>query len=487
MKFVSPENAEGVLTNVLDLDHLLSDSRWEQLADFLPDGLALIDRTGIVRYVNSAAESIGEVPRASLIGQPLHEFLKRSALEHEGFLEAFNRGVKINRVMTTRARQTYLLSMRPVRHWSGEVTCFILLLRDLEQMTQLQSDAQVGLFSAQRNAVEHHAPDGGEGMVLCRATATLLESALKALTLGSRLLLLGESGVGKTEFARLLHRRSGAASRPFIHVNCGSIPETLFESEMFGYERGSFTGALSKGKQGLVEAADGGILFLDEIGEMPLSCQSKMLQVLEEGAIHRVGAISAKRIRVQFIAATNRDLRSMVAAGTFRRDLYYRVSVVSLKLPPLRECPEVVIGLIDRFIKRIEQRRLKSLRLEPAARRKILSHPFSGNVRELQNMIEQLAVVCDQNVAVSDVNQVLSTAREAAPISQAARSGAEAQALKASLPQGPLKDVVRRYESRVVQDAIRLTGSKRKAADLLGVDIATIVRKSRLSGTSKSC
>jgi len=160
----------------------------------------------------------------------------------------------------------------------------------------------------------------------------LLDRGLRTLLLGSRLLLLGESGVGKTEFARLLHRRSGNPSRPFIHVNCGSIPETLFESEMFGYERGSFTGALAKGKRGLVEAADGGILFLDEVAEIPLPSQAKMLQFLEEGGVQRVGATEIKRLHVQVVTATNRNLHKMVADGLFRLIIcvvYRSISIAS--------------------------------------------------------------------------------------------------------------------------------------------------------------
>jgi transcriptional regulator with PAS, ATPase and Fis domain len=247
---------------------------------------------------------------------------------------------------------------------------------------------------------------------------------------------------------------------------------------MFGYERGSFTGALAKGKRGLVEAADGGILFLDEVGEIPLPYQSKMLQFLENSAVYRVGSTHAKRLRVQIITATNRDLKAMVHAGTFRRDLFYRLSVVPMTLPPLRECPDVVNRLIDRFMARINRRRPAELRIGPSSRRRLLAHDFPGNVRELQNLVEHFAVVCDQVIEIQDVQEALSDG-------QGAADGASHGLLPATeleiADQRQLKDMVRRYESRVVQDAIRRTGSKRKAAELLGVDIATIVRKSRPS------
>jgi PAS domain S-box-containing protein len=475
MKFVSPAAGESDAADTLDLDHLLADPRWEPLMDLLPDGLILVDRTGFVRYINSAAESINELLRVEAVGRPLQHLVRQSALDCEVLLEAFEGGLKVNQITSARTRQSYLLSTRCLRDWNGEVTCFVIILRDIEQLAKLQADAPAGPFIAGNDAVSI-AGERDEGMILGDATAPLVERALKAMSLGSRLLLLGESGVGKTEFARLLHRRSGAPSRPFIHVNCGSIPESLFESEMFGYERGSFTGALAKGKRGLIEAADGGILFLDEIGEIPLSSQSKMLQFLEDGAIHRVGATHAKRLRVQIIAATNRDLRDMLATGTFRRDLYYRLSVVPLTLPPLRDCPDVVNRLIDRFVTRVNRRRHSALRFDAGSRNRLMAHGFPGNVRELQNLVEHLAVVCDQVVRIDDVSEAL-RGRDVA--GEAAACG-----LRPPLPPdtgecGPLKDAVRRYESHVVQNAIRRTGSKRKAAELLGVDIATIVRKSR--------
>jgi PAS domain S-box-containing protein len=476
MKFAAPGIGESGAPDALNLDHLLADARWQQLIDLLPDGIVLVDKTGFVRYLNSAAESINELLRVEAVGQPLTQLVKRSALDCEMLLDAFSDGAKVNQVIPARNRQSYMVNTRCVRDWNGEVTCFLIIFRDIEQLAKLQAEAHVNPFGGEMDAGPMG--DGDEGMVLCEQTSLQVDQALKAAALGSRLLLLGESGVGKTAFARLLHRRSGPASRPFIHVNCGSIPETLFESEMFGYERGSFTGALAKGKRGLVEAADGGILFLDEVGEIPLSSQSKMLQFLEDSAIHRVGSTHAKRLRVQIIAATNRDLKAMVAAGTFRRDLFYRLSVVQLTLPPLRECPDVVNRLIDRFVTRINRRRPAALRFDPPSRRRLLAHDYPGNVRELQNLVEHLAVVCDRVVAVGDVQEALYGSQNAGEL--------DARPLPpAGEPEvgdrRQLKDVVRRFESHVVQDAIRRAGSKRKAAELLGVDIATIVRKSRPS------
>jgi transcriptional regulator with PAS, ATPase and Fis domain len=467
MKFVSPDTLAADAVESLDLEGLLADTRWATLADLLPDGIVLVDRTGFVRFLNSAAESLNELLRSEVVGRSLAHLIQRSALDCDLLLDAFRTGTKLNQFIASPTRQRCLISTRAVRDRNGELTSFLIVLRDAEQLMHVRPDPTRAAY------VASHDTEPDQGMVLCVKTAALADRGLKALSLGSRLLLLGESGVGKTAFARLLHRRSAVATQPFINVNCGGIPETLFESEMFGYERGSFTGASSKGKKGLVEAADGGILFLDEIGEIPLSSQSKMLQFLEDNALHRVGATQAKRLHVQVIAATNRNLRDMLSLGTFRRDLYHRLSVVTLTLPALRDCPEVIDRLIDRFVTQVNRRRPLGLRIDARSRRCIGSYAFPGNVRELQNLIEHLAVTCDGNVSSEDVKRALTECGDADGASPSADVDPQA------LAPGPLKVAVRRYESRLIRDAIRRAGSKRKAAELLGVDIATIVRKSR--------
>ncbi len=497
MKFVAPAAPQADPARVLELDHLLADPRWEPLLDLLPDAIVLVDRTGIVRYLNSAAENVTELLRVEVVGRPLRDLVRQAKVDCEVALEAFTDGNRTNRLVMNRSRKSYVLSTRSVRDWNGELTCFLIVLRDLDQVPRAGDESSPEMFHEARHGASNPEDEAEDAMVLCEATSPLMQRGLKALELGSRLLLLGESGVGKTQLARALHRLSGAAGRPLIHVNCGSIPESLFESEMFGYERGSFTGASSKGKKGLVEAAEGGILFLDEIGEIPLSSQAKMLQFLEYSAVQRVGATNVKRLRVQVIAATNRDLRQMLSAGTLRRDLYYRLSVVTLTLPPLRECPEVIEKLIERFLDRVNRRREVALRIDNGSRRRLRSYGFPGNVRELQNLIEHLAVVCDKVVTEGDLERALNErgdpdrehhgAGRTADAAGQRLSESAAEAHQAQVPEGevssaaqPLREAVRRFEARVIQETIKRAGSKRKAAELLGVDIATIVRKSRL-------
>jgi transcriptional regulator with PAS, ATPase and Fis domain len=473
MKLLRPDAGQPETADILDLEHLMTDTRWQPLVDILPDCFVLVDGKSLVRYMNSAAESANEVLRVEAVGRPLQDFVDKSQLQLGFVLEAFAKDRKDSRIVSAcTTGRSYIVNTRCVRDWHGNIICFIIIARSLEEYAPSADRTESNPVLRESPSVSVSIQNStSDTVVLSDHTAALLDRGLRTLLLGSRLLLLGESGVGKTEFARLLHRRSGNPSRPFIHVNCGSIPETLFESEMFGYERGSFTGALAKGKRGLVEAADGGILFLDEVAEIPLPSQAKMLQFLEEGGVQRVGATEIKRLHVQVVTATNRDLRKMVTDGAFRLDLFYRLSVVTVRLPPLRECRDMLDELIDRFLARVNRRRSTELRLDRACRQRLRGYGFPGNIRELQNLVEHLAVVCDGAVRERDILDAIPHLNLSISKSESAHVGEP--------PEGEtLRRSVKRFEGRLIRNAIARTGSKRKAAKLLGVDIATIVRKS---------
>ncbi|MGW6662986.1 MULTISPECIES: sigma 54-interacting transcriptional regulator [Peribacillus] len=211
-------------------------------------------------------------------------------------------------------------------------------------------------------------------------------------------MLLGESGVGKSVFARRLHNQSYRSKEPFIEVNCSTIPESLFESEMFGYEAGSFTGAQKQGKQGLVEQADNGTLFLDEIGELPLDMQVKLLNVLQEKTFKRVGGKKEYRIDFRLVTATNQNLEEMVEKGTFRLDLYYRLNVIPIQIPPLRERKEDIAILINHNLEIINNKYKTDKKLHPSTYEILIQHKWSGNVRELENLIERLILTSEDSI-----------------------------------------------------------------------------------------
>lgn len=337
----------------------------------------------------------------------------------------------------------------------------IYFLRPIEGWELASGDA--ASRSASRNAYK-----GQEGLLLTPVLSKALERANRAYARNIRVLLLGESGVGKTVIARHVHDGGGPSSRPFIHVNCASIPETLFESEMFGYERGSFTGALQGGKRGFIESAAGGTLFLDEIGEMPLAGQAKLLKFLEDGTIQPIGSPSSKHVDARVISATNRDLRDMVERGLFRRDLYFRLTTFPIQIPPLRERRDIN-AIIDNLLAKATAERGARLELTDACRAALLAYKFPGNMRELKSTIDFLDIVSDTVADVQDLPEALQQERgiDAADI-------APGDLFKEGQT---LRDLRQSFEDKVIAIAIERYGSKREAARHLGVDIATLVRK----------
>ncbi|MBB3104940.1 sigma-54-dependent transcriptional regulator [Azomonas macrocytogenes] len=230
----------------------------------------------------------------------------------------------------------------------------------------------------------------------CPAMQDLFNKIRKVAPTDSNVLVLGESGTGKELVARALHNLSRRNKKPMISVNCAAIPETLIESELFGHEKGAFTGASST-RTGLVEAADGGTLFLDEIGELPLEAQARLLRVLQEGEIRRVGSVQSQKVNVRLVAATHRDLKTLAKTGQFREDLYYRLNVIALKLPPLRERDSDVLEIAEAFLERQNsQQETGRLHFSREAKRAILSYTWPGNVRELENAVERATILSEK-------------------------------------------------------------------------------------------
>ena len=224
-----------------------------------------------------------------------------------------------------------------------------------------------------------------------------IKLSLRIAAVNTTVLILGESGVGKGLIARFIHENSLRNKGPFIKINCGSIPESLLESELFGYETGAFTGAKREGKPGLVELAHKGTLLLDEIADLPLNLQVKLLQVIQERELTRIGGTKPIRIDIRIIASTNKDIRKMVKQGEFREDLYYRLNVIPITIPPLRERKEDIELLIDFFISHYNKKHNKSISLQEDVIEALLQYCWPGNVRELENLMERLVVTSEMN------------------------------------------------------------------------------------------
>ncbi|BES69800.1 two-component system response regulator CbrB [Marinobacter nanhaiticus D15-8W] len=265
----------------------------------------------------------------------------------------------------------------------------------------LERTAPVAAASPADDTNQHEATDGDPSRIMfgqCTAMQSVFTLIRKVAPTETTVLINGESGTGKELAARALHQLSPRARQPLICVNCAAIPESLIESELFGHEKGAFTGAVSA-RTGLIEAADGGSLFLDEIGELPAEAQARLLRVLQESEIRKVGSTQSRKVDVRMIAATHRNLRAMTKTGEFREDLYYRLNVMQIRIPPLRERNGDILGLAKRFLQAQGQRMGKpDISLSPDAMRALELHRWPGNVRELENAIERATILSDDNM-----------------------------------------------------------------------------------------
>jgi DNA-binding NtrC family response regulator len=286
-------------------------------------------------------------------------------------------------------------------------------------------------------------------------------------------LITGETGTGKELVARALHKTGPRRDRRFVTVNCSAVVETLFESELFGHMRGAFTGA-TENKQGLFEAADGGTLFLDEIGELPLTVQAKLLRVLELGEVHRVGSLEPRRINVHVIAATNRDLRAEVAAGRFRSDLYYRLNIVEVKLPALRERREDIPYLTAAFVRETSERLQKPLLgLTPGAERLLTAAPWEGNVRELRNVIERACILTDGDFITE--RELAISLPVHVPVKAASTFGGLTS--YGMQPGGETELLVNVERDHIKRALVRANGNKKAAAKMLGLSRRALYRR----------
>ncbi len=340
---------------------------------------------------------------------------------------------------TPRGEEYVDVELVPIRDASGRIAWFVETLRFLKEVgSRPRAMGMVGRSPAFNRLVD------------------LINRAAPSMT---PVLLLGESGTGKELAAQALHTLSPRRSRPFVPVDCSGLTETLFESELFGYEKGAFTGAQQR-KTGLVESAAGGTLFLDEIGDVPLSLQVKLLRLLENGTYRRVGGIETLRADFRLVAATHRDLKRMVEAGEFRRDLYYRIAAFPIHLPPLRARPQDLELLIDSLLERLAPGR--ALRLDPAALAALQDYPFPGNIRELRNLLERAILLTDgDTIGVEHLTEELT---------QTGQPGA-------ALPTDdllPLEEVEHRYLTWALR---QVHGDKKQLAMRLGISERTLYRK----------
>ncbi len=372
---------------------------WESVVETMAEGLIIVDTQGVVVFMNPAAESITGWSREEALGRPCSIFESDTCISctiQSGRLGCglFQEGRVSNKRCTVRhkdGRVVHLLKNAIVLHDPhGQVIGGVETITDVTEL--VDKDRQIS--GLRRELKRSYGFEGllGESKVMAEVFQLLGSAALSE----APVVILGESGTGKELAAAAIHRRSPRASGPFIKVNCAALNEALLESELFGHEKGAFTGA-ERLRKGRFEAAHGGSLFLDEVGDLPPAVQVKLLRVLQEGEIERVGSQEPIAVDVRIITATNQDLAARLAQGKFRQDLYYRINVIPIHLPPLRQRAEDIPLLAEAFLERLSLRSGRPITgLSRAALDRLMAYTWPGNVRELINALEYALVTCRQ-------------------------------------------------------------------------------------------
>lgn len=460
------EAAHNQLRTVQSLNHEL-----ESILEFSHDGLAISDDQGCFLRVSPSFGKLLGIPAQELAG------LSVSTLSEEGRLiipvvqAVMERKVPVSMTQNTPGGQQVLATSIPVFDEQGYLVRIVTNLRDMTELNDLREQVQQTNELSRRylqELEEWRARFTATSEVIASSLIMqrVLELALHVAKVDSTVLITGESGVGKEVVAKMIHRVSPRRDGPFIEINCGAIPESLLESELFGYERGAFTGAAREGRTGIFELANNGTLLLDEIAEIPLNLQVKLLRALQEQEIYRVGGSHPIKLNVRIIAATNKNLWEMVQNHIFREDLYYRLNVVPMEIPPLRKRREDILPLTNHFLKICNDKYGFKRRLAPEIYQVFESYGWPGNVRELQNLVERLVVTSNTEM-ITEKHLPPSIFKKALGSPQAVQV----------FGLTTLKEAAETVEKELVTRALRVGKSTRRAAELLGVTHSTIVRK----------
>ncbi len=448
----------------------------EAIINSMSDGLWICDGQARVLRINPASARLNSVEPSQVVGRSMTELLEEGVFDRSATLEVLRTGRPVNMLQSRRGRKLVLTGV-PVRDDAGELIRVVVNERDVTEIEALQHDLeeQEAIRDRARNEMQEMRIEMVESKrVIAKSPAMqrALRQAIKVSGADSTVLVLGESGVGKGLFADLIHKYSPRSGKPLVKVNCGAIPDSLVEAELFGYEKGAFTGAQEKGKAGYFELAQGGTLFLDEIAELPLSSQVKLLRFLEDHRITRVGATASREVDVRIIAATHRDLQEMVDQGLFRLDLFYRLNVIPLAIPPLRERPECILPVLRHYVEHYSARLGARRRLSRAATDTLLAYRWPGNVRELMNLCERLVVMSDTEVI--DAGDL--------PPNITAATGEGTLAPTVLGEESTLDEALERTERIMLLRARQRHGNQTDMARALGVNQSTIARKLKRYG-----
>lgn len=446
------------------------------------DGVMITDHEGRGIRINNALARLTGLDATHFEGKFIKDLFETGIFEYESItIKALRESRTVNSVqkVSTTGKEVFVTG-NPIFDADGKVVRVVTNVRDLTELNRLNRELQESQLLASRYQTELSQlilERLSKEKVIAKSPGMveIFNLAVRASQTYATVLILGESGVGKEVLARVIHNASSRANTgSFVQINCGAIPENLLESELFGYESGAFTGANREGKPGMFEIADRGTLLLDEIGDLPTNLQVKLLRVLQEQQIYRIGGTKPIKLDVRIIAATNRNIWELVQEGAFREDLFYRLNVLPIEVPPLRERKEDILPLALHFIQLYNEKYGVEKRLDSKALPVLESYSWPGNVRELQNVMERLLVITDgEMIEAGSVQE------------QLARFGNRFHSPITVNELMPIQEAKELLEKKLISMAFDSYPSVRKAAEALGLDHSNILRKAAKYGLQK--
>lgn len=442
-----------------------------EMLNKLKDGIYITDEEGITTYVNDAFLNLSGLTREQIIGKSVYDLRKYNVLPNSCCAKVIETMDTVSTINKYYKGQRCLVSGSPIFDESGNLKNTIAVIRDVSEldvlMKNITKEKNLFIINNEHNEFNIQSKDFiKEPINNNEKMKSMYDKAKKIAKVDSTILILGETGVGKDFMASYIYNISSRNKGKFVKINCGAVPEHLMESEFFGYEEGAFTGAQKGGKKGLFEEANGGVLYLDEIGDMPYTLQVKLLSAINDRMFYRIGGTSPVEFNARIIAATNIDLKQQVEEKKFRSDLYYRLNVVSFIVPPLRHRKEDIIPLSQQFIDYYNNKYGKNCYFTTGCMENFLTYEWPGNIRELKNIIERLVLMTDEAPISKEFFREQLMNRDSSNASSKFHSDNKT-----------LKDKLEEYEKSIIEITLSSTKNMKEAATKLGVDLSTLVRK----------
>lgn len=443
----------------------------EKILNNLPDPIFVTDRYGNILLSNSTTALTLDLSLDQLLKSNIKDLIRKGYYNKSYALEATEKKCKVSGLLKTKLNIEQISTSTPVLDENGNVIFVVTSGKPRQTADKCAGNASQEIIDQRKREIEYlrsYVLETDKIVAESMAMRKVLFRAHSVARTDSTVMLYGETGTGKEVLAKYIHRHSKRSDEAFIAVNCANLPEHLVESELFGYEKGAFTGASSEGKMGLFEAAHGGTLFLDEIAELPLLLQSKLLRVLETCEVRRLGSHVDRAMDFRLIAATHKDLKKMMEAGLFRSDLYYRLEVIPIHIPPLRERTEDIMALALRFLEGFNKKYEVEVEFDAAILESFQSYSWLGNVRELRNAVERKVINSLQEDSVSMMEFNL--------VENSSLSQYDCLSLLGS--DGTLKEVTRRFEEIYINKVLKkCNGRIGDAAEKLGIYRTVLYRK----------